>query len=83
MLTPNVGSGEDGSSATALTQEAAQKMQLLERERDNFKAERHLYQMKWLAAEDIMEAMKKDKQSLQVAGIIVRECISIYIYVYM
>ena len=62
-LTPSVGSGEGGSSATVLTQQA---VQLLGKERDSFKAERHLYQMKWLAAEDIMEAMKNEKQALEV-----------------
>ena len=63
MLTPNVGSGEDESSATAQTQEA---VQLLVRERDSFKAERHLYQMKWCAAEDTLQAMKKEKQALEI-----------------
>ena len=66
LLTPSVGSGEDDSSVTHLTQEAVQKLQLLESERDSLKAERHMYQMKWLAAEDMMEAMKNDRQSLQV-----------------
>ena len=65
-LTPSVSSGEDGSSAVALTQEAAQKVQLLEKERDSLKAERHMYQMKWLATEDMMEAVKNDRQSVQV-----------------
>ena len=66
FMIPNVGSEDDGSSATALTQEAAQKMQQLEKERDSFKAERHMYQMKWLATEDLLEVMKTDKQSLEV-----------------
>ena len=66
LLTPSVGSGEDRSSATVLTQEAAQKAQLLESERDSLKAERHMYQMKWLAAEDMLEAVKNDRQSIQV-----------------
>ena len=66
LLTPSVGGGKDGSSAIALTQEAAQKVQQLERERDSLKAERHMYQMKWLAAEDVMEAVKSEKQSLEV-----------------
>ena len=65
-LTPSVSVGEDGASAVALTQEAAQKVQLLERERDSLKAERHMYQMKWLAAEDMLEAVKSEKQSLEV-----------------
>ena len=65
-MTPSVSVGEDGSSAVALTQEAAQKMQQLERERDSFKAERHMYQMKWLAAEDTIESVKSEKQSLEV-----------------
>ena len=66
LLTPSVGSGEDGSSTTVLTQEAAQKVHLLESERDSLKAERHMYQMKWLATEDMLEAVKNDRQSLQV-----------------
>ena len=65
-LTPSVGRGEDESSTTVLTQEAAQKVQLLESERDSLKAERHMYQMKWLAAEDILEVVKNEKQSLEV-----------------
>ena len=65
-LTPSVSGGENELSATALTQEAAQKVQLLERERDSLKAELHMYQMKWLAAEDILEAMKSEKQTLEV-----------------
>ena len=65
-LTPSVGGGEDESSAIALTQEAARKVQQLERERDSLKAERHMYQMKWLAAEDMLEAVKSDRQSLEV-----------------
>ena len=65
-LTPSVGGGKDRSSAIVLTQEAAQKLQQLERERDSLKAERHIYQMKWLAAEDMLEAVKIDRQSLQV-----------------
>ena len=70
LLTPNVGSGEDRpstkdkSSTTVLTQEAAQK--LLESERDSLKTERHMYQMKCLAAEDMLEAVKSDRQSLEV-----------------
>ena len=66
LLTPSVGGGKDGSSAIALIQEAAQKVQLLERERDSLKAERHMYQMKWLAAEDMLEAVKNDRQSIEV-----------------
>ena len=66
FMTPNVGSEDDVFSGTALTQEAAQKMQQLEKERDSFKAERHMYQMKWLATEDLLEVMKTDKQSLEV-----------------
>ena len=66
MLTPSVGSGKDESLTTVLTQEAAQKVQLLESERDSLKAERHMYQMKWLAAEDILETVKDDRQSIQV-----------------
>ena len=66
LLTPSVGSGEGELSVTHLTQEAAQKLQLLESERDSLKAERHMYQMKWLAAEDMMEAVKNDRQSIQV-----------------
>ena len=62
-LNPSVGGGKDESSA--LTQ-AAQKVQLVERERDSFKAERHMYQTKWLAAEDMLEAVKAEKQSLEV-----------------
>ena len=65
-LTPSVGGRKDGSPTVALTQEAAQKVQQLERERDSLKAERHMYQMKWLAAEDVMEAVKSEKQSLEV-----------------
>ena len=65
-LTPSVGSREDGSSATVLTQEAAQKVLLLESERDSLKAERHMYQMKWLATEDMLEAVKNCRQSLEV-----------------
>ena len=65
-LTPSVGDGKDGSSAIALTQEAARKMQQLERERDSLKAERYMYQMKWLAAEDMLEAVKSDRQSIEV-----------------
>ena len=48
------------------SQEAAQKVQQLERERDSLKAERHMYQMKCLAAEDMLEAVKNDRQSLEV-----------------
>ena len=66
LLTPSVGSGEDESSTTVLTQETAQKVQLSESERDSLKAERHMYQMKWLAAEDMLMAMKNDRQSLEV-----------------
>ena len=66
LLTPSVGSGEDESSTTVLTQEAAQKVQLLEKERDSLKAERHMYQMKWVATEDMLEAVKNDRQSIQV-----------------
>ena len=62
----DVSGGGDESSATVLTQEAAQKMQQLERQRDSLKAERHMYQMKWLAAEDMMAAVKNDRKSLQV-----------------
>ena len=65
-MTPSVSGGKDGSSALALTQEAVQKVQQLERERDSLKAERHMYQMKWLAAEDMLEAVKGDRQSLEV-----------------
>ena len=68
LLTPSVdmGSGKDESSTTVLTQEAAQKVQQLESERDSLKAERYMYQMKWLAAEDMLEAVKSEKQSLEV-----------------
>ena len=66
LLTPSVGSGEDESSTTVLTPEAVQKVQLLEKERDSLKAERHMYQMKWLATEDMLEAVKNDRQSIQV-----------------
>ena len=66
LLTPSVGSGEDESSTTVLTQEAAQKVQQLERERDSLKAERHMYQMKWLATEDMLETVKDDRQSIEV-----------------
>ena len=66
LLTPSVGSGKDESSTTVLTQEAAQKVQQLESERDSLKAERHMYQMKWLATEDMLEAVKSEKQSLEV-----------------
>ena len=66
LLTPSVGSGEDESSTTVLTQEAAQKVQLLERERDSLKVERHMYQMKWLTTEDMLETVKNDRQSMQV-----------------
>ena len=65
-LFPSVSSGEDGSSATAPTQEAAQKVEQLERERDTFKAERHMYQMKWLATEDMLEAVKNDRKAIEV-----------------
>ena len=65
-LTPSMGGGKDGSSAIALTHEAAQKVQQLERERDSLKAERYMYQMKWLATEDMMEAVKKHRQSIEV-----------------
>ena len=66
LLTPSVGGEKDGSSAIALTQEADRKMQLLERERDSLKAERHMYQMKWFAAEDMLMTMKNDRKSLEV-----------------
>ena len=66
LLTPSVGSGEDESSTTFLTQEAAQKVLLLESERDSLKAERHMYQMKWLTTEDMLEAVKNGRQSLEV-----------------
>ena len=66
LLTPSVGSGEDVASTTVLTQEAAQKLQLLERERDSLKVERHMYQMKWLATEDMLQTVKDDRQSIQV-----------------
>ena len=62
-LAPIGSGGEDESSATA---QAAQKVQQLERERDSLKAERHMYQMKWLAAEDMLMAMKNDRKSLEV-----------------
>ena len=65
-LTPSVGGGRDRLSAIAQTQEAAQKVQLLESERDCLKAERYMYQMKWLAAEDMLEAVKNDRQSIEV-----------------
>ena len=65
-MTPSVSGGKDGSSAVALTQEAALKVHQLESERDSLKAERHMYQMKWLAAEDMMNAVKSEKQSLEV-----------------
>ena len=65
-LTPRVGNGEDESSTTVLTQEAARKVQLLESERDSLRAERHMYQMKWLAAEDMLETVKSDRQSIEV-----------------
>ena len=67
LLTPSVGSGEDESSTTVLTQEATQKVQLLESERDSLKAERHMYHMKWVATEDLLETVKNDRQSLQVS----------------
>ena len=66
LLTPSVGSGEDESSVTVPTQEAAQKVQLLESERDSLKAERYMYQMKWLATEDMLKTMKNDRKSLEV-----------------
>ena len=65
-MTRSVGGGKDESPTVALTQEAAQKVQQLESERDSLKAERHMYQMKWLAAEDMLEAVKSDRQSLEV-----------------
>ena len=73
-MTPSVSGGKDGSSAVALAQEAAHKVQQLERERDSLKAERHMYQMKWLAAEDMLEAVKSEKQSLEVLA-------QLYVYV--
>ena len=66
LHTPSVGSGEDESSVTVPTQEAAQKVQLLESERDSLKAERYMYQMKWLATEDMLKTMKNDRKSLEV-----------------
>ena len=54
------------SSTTVVTQEAAQKVLLLESERDSLKAERHMYQMKWLAAEDMLVAVKNGRKSLEV-----------------
>ena len=66
LLTPSVGSGEGESSITILTQAAAQRVQLLESERDSLKAERHMYQMKWVATEDMLTAVKNDRQSLEV-----------------
>ena len=66
MLTPSVGSGEDESLTTVLTQEAAQKVQLLEKERDSLKAERYMYHIKWLATQEMLEIVKNDKQSIQV-----------------
>ena len=65
-MTPSMGDRKDGSSAITLTQEAARKVQQLESERDSLKAERYMYQMKWLAAEDMLEAVKSEKQSLEV-----------------
>ena len=62
----DVSGGEDESSAIALTQEAAQKMQQLERERDSLKAEGHKYQMKLLATESMLATVKNDRKSLQV-----------------
>ena len=56
---------EDGTSVCS-SQEAAQKVQQLEAERDSCKAERHMYQMKWLATEDLLGVMKNEKQSLEV-----------------
>ena len=61
-----MGSGEDESSVTVPTQAAAQKVQLLESERDSLKAERYMYQMKWLATEDMLKTMKNDRKSLEV-----------------
>ena len=66
LLTPSLGSGDDEPSITVLTQAAAQKVQLLESERDSLKAERHMYQMKWVATEDLLETVKNDRQSLEV-----------------
>ena len=72
LLTPSVGSGEDRpstkdkSSTSVLAQETTWKLQLLERERDSLKAERYMYQMKWLATEDMLGTVKSEKQSLEV-----------------
>ena len=62
-LAPFGSGGEDELSATA---QAAQKVQQLESERDSLKAERYMYQMKWLAAEDMLMAMKNDRKSIEV-----------------
>ena len=61
-----MGGEEDGASAIAVTQEAAQKVQMLEKERDSYKAERHMYQMKCLTAEELIETMQKEKLVLEV-----------------
>ena len=63
LLAPIGSGGEDESSATA---QAAQKVQQLESERDSLKAERYMYQMKWLATEDMLKTMKDDRKSLEV-----------------
>ena len=63
LLAPIGSGGEDESSATA---QAAQKVQQLESERDSLKAERYMYQMKWLATEDMLKTMKNDRKSLEV-----------------
>ena len=63
----SVDSGKDSSSAIALTLEAVQTVHLLERERGSLKAEWHIYRAKWVVTEDMLAAVKSDRQSLQVS----------------
>ena len=66
LLILSVDSGKDRSSAIALTLEAVQTVPLLERERYSLKTEWHIYRMKWVATEDMLETVKSDMQSLEV-----------------
>ena len=65
-MSPTVSTEGDGTSATVLIRESTQKVQLLEAERNSYRAERHMYNMKWIAAEDMLETVKKEKQCLEV-----------------
>ena len=65
-MSPTLSTEGDGSSASVLVRESTQKVQLLEAERNSYRAERHMYHMKWIAAEDMLKALKKEEHCLEV-----------------